>query len=617
MIGITQAEAVLTIELQRPERRNALNSQLVEELTQAIRKAGDGSARAIVLTGQGTAFCAGADLSGDAFAADYPDRLIELHKAMDASPMPVVGAINGPAIGAGLQLAMQCDLRVVAPDAFFQFPTSKYGLALDNWSIRRLSSLVGHGRARAMLLSAEKLTAEIALHTGMANRIGTLADAQAWPPRSPGWHHWLSSTPSGCSTTTALSRKRGRPIRNSSTKPGAARMSSKRRLPGWKSGRRSSKGLNRHGAPSATTGGRHRLAGRRHVAVACAARHAGRARCRRGVDQAVSEQSPNYRDGAFVNLDPASMFTLDREELRLIVWELVARHSASRPAAPIPLASPNIYRGDASRLAVSWFGHSTALLEIDGYRVLTDPVWSDRCSPSDVVGPQRLHPPPVQLAALPAVDAVVISHDHYDHLDIDTVVALVGMQRAPFLVPLGVGAHLRSWGVPQDRIVELDWNQSAQVDELTVVCVPARHFSGRFLSRNTTLWASWAFVGPNHRAYFGGDTGYTKSFTQIGADHGPFDLTLLPIGAYNTAWPDIHMNPEEAVRAHLDVTDSGSGMLVPVHWGTFRLAPHPWGEPVERLLAAAEPEHVTVAVPLPGQRVDPTGPMRLHPWWRL
>ncbi|EPZ63848.1 enoyl-CoA hydratase echA6 [Mycobacterium tuberculosis '98-R604 INH-RIF-EM'] len=180
MIGITQAEAVLTIELQRPERRNALNSQLVEELTQAIRKAGDGSARAIVLTGQGTAFCAGADLSGDAFAADYPDRLIELHKAMDASPMPVVGAINGPAIGAGLQLAMQCDLRVVAPDAFFQFPTSKYGLALDNWSIRRLSSLVGHGRARAMLLSAEKLTAEIALHTGMANRIGTLADAQAW-----------------------------------------------------------------------------------------------------------------------------------------------------------------------------------------------------------------------------------------------------------------------------------------------------------------------------------------------------------------------------------------------------------------------------------------------------
>jgi enoyl-CoA hydratase len=180
MIGITRAEAVMTIELQRPERRNALNSQLAVELREAVQKATSENVRAIVLTGQGTAFCAGADLTGDAFAADYPDRLIELNFAVGTAPMVVIGAINGPAIGAGLQLAMVCDLRVVAPDAFFQFPTSKYGLALDNWSIRRLSSLVGHGRARAMLLTAEKMTAEVALHTGMANRIGTLADAQAW-----------------------------------------------------------------------------------------------------------------------------------------------------------------------------------------------------------------------------------------------------------------------------------------------------------------------------------------------------------------------------------------------------------------------------------------------------
>ena len=180
MIGVTHDEYVMTIELQRPERRNALNSEIVDELREAVDKAAGENVRAIVLTGQGTVFCAGADLSGDAFAADYPDRLIALHKAMDGAPMPVIGAINGPAIGAGLQLAMQCDLRVVAPEAFFQFPTSKYGLALDNWSIRRLSSLVGHGRARAMLLSAEKLSAEVALQTGMANRIGTLSDAKAW-----------------------------------------------------------------------------------------------------------------------------------------------------------------------------------------------------------------------------------------------------------------------------------------------------------------------------------------------------------------------------------------------------------------------------------------------------
>ncbi|HUO39758.1 MAG TPA: enoyl-CoA hydratase [Mycobacterium sp.] len=180
MIGVSRVDNVTTIELQRPERRNALNSELVDGLRTAVEKAAADSVRAIVLTGQGSVFCAGADLTGDAFAADYTDRLIALHKTIDEAPMPVIGAINGPAIGAGLQLAMICDLRVVAPDAFFQFPTSKYGLALDNWSIRRLSSLAGYGRARAMLLTAEKLTADVALQTGMANRIGVLADAQAW-----------------------------------------------------------------------------------------------------------------------------------------------------------------------------------------------------------------------------------------------------------------------------------------------------------------------------------------------------------------------------------------------------------------------------------------------------
>ena len=178
----------------------------------------------------------------------------------------------------------------------------------------------------------------------------------------------------------------------------------------------------------------------------------------------------------------------------MIAWEFLGGRGRSRPAAPIPLGAPRTFRGDPGRLAVSWLGHSTALLEIDGYRVLTDPVWSDRCSPSDVVGPQRLHPPPVELEALPALDAVVISHDHYDHLDIDTVLALARTQRAPFFVPLGVGAHLRSWGIPEHRIVELDWNESAQVGELTLICMPARHFSGRFLARNTTLWASWGIV---------------------------------------------------------------------------------------------------------------------------
>lgn len=180
MIGVTRDGNVTTIELQRPERRNALNSELVDGLRETIQAEAAGDVRAIVLTGAGTVFCAGADLSGDVFAADFPDKAVALNIAIDQVPVPVIGAINGPAIGAGLQLAMICDLRVVAPDAYFWFPIAKYGLALDNWSVHRLASLVGYGRARGMLLGAERLGAQTALETGMANRIGTLADAQAW-----------------------------------------------------------------------------------------------------------------------------------------------------------------------------------------------------------------------------------------------------------------------------------------------------------------------------------------------------------------------------------------------------------------------------------------------------
>jgi L-ascorbate metabolism protein UlaG (beta-lactamase superfamily) len=330
--------------------------------------------------------------------------------------------------------------------------------------------------------------------------------------------------------------------------------------------------------------------------------------------RAVANRSPNYRDGVFVNLDPAAVFNMDRQQQRLILREIVGAYAATRPAAPIPLTTPQAIDRQASGLAVSWFGHSTALIEIDGYRVLTDPVWGHRCSPSDVIGPGRMHPPPMPLEALPAVAAIVISHDHYDHLDVDTVLALARTQWAPFVVPLGVGAHLRAWGIPEQRVIELDWHEHARVDELTLVCTPARHFSGRFLNRNATLWASWAITGPTHRAYFAGDTGYTASFTEVGAEHGPFDMTLMPVGAYNNAWPDIHMNPEQAVQAHRDVNGR---LLVPIHWGTFRLAPHPWAEPIERLLAAAEKSDLQVVVPKPGERVEPAGPVEVNPWWRL
>jgi L-ascorbate metabolism protein UlaG (beta-lactamase superfamily) len=226
----------------------------------------------------------------------------------------------------------------------------------------------------------------------------------------------------------------------------------------------------------------------------------------------------------------------------------------------------------------------------------------------------------VTLEALPAVDAVVISHDHYDHLDIDTIIALARTQRAPLVVPLGIGAHLRKWGIPDSRIVELDWYESHRIGELTLVCTPARHFSGRLFARDSTLWASWVIAGPTHNAFFGGDTGYTKSFADIGAEYGPFDLTLLPIGAYHPAFADIHMNPEDAVRAHLDLADTDRSLMVPIHWATFRLAPHPWAEPAERLFAAAKAERVRISVPIPGERVlggQEATASTLDPWWRM
>ena len=195
----------------------------------------------------------------------------------------------------------------------------------------------------------------------------------------------------------------------------------------------------------------------------------------------------------------------------------------------------------------------------------------------------------------------VLRHDVGARLLLDGGAALTVSER---------GAALRAGRLWADASAQIE----LQLGELTLVCTPARHFSGRFLTRNTTLWASWALIGPQHRAFFGGDTGYTKSFGDIGADYGPFDLTLMPIGAYHAGWPDIHMNPEFAVRAHRDVTDSG--LLVPIHWATFRLAPHPWSEPVERMIVAARDESVDVAVPMPGQRLEPARLPGLDEWWR-
>ena len=320
--------------------------------------------------------------------------------------------------------------------------------------------------------------------------------------------------------------------------------------------------------------------------------------------------SPQFAGGRFHNTLPTPVLPPASARRGLMRQMHEERHTGL-PGGPIPLVLPKLPE-DADELAVTWFGHSSALIEVDGHRVLVDPVWGHRVSPSPLLGPTRLHPVPVPLERLPQVDAVLISHDHYDHLDLPTVQAILREQEAPFVVPLGIGVHLRRWGVPDSRVIELDWHQAAKVGPLTLTCTEARHFSGRFFSRNTTLWSSWVIAGPRHRVFFGGDTGYTPAFAGIGARLGPFDLTLMPIGAYNEAWAAMHMNPEEAVRAHGDL---GGRVLLPVHWATFNLAFHRWAEPVERLLAAAERSGTTVVVPQPGQRVDVLDLPEPTNWW--
>jgi L-ascorbate metabolism protein UlaG (beta-lactamase superfamily) len=328
----------------------------------------------------------------------------------------------------------------------------------------------------------------------------------------------------------------------------------------------------------------------------------------RRATRAAARSSKRFDGRRFNNNEPNTQVSF--RVFAALLRGLIGRHGAGRPRLPIPLVRPE-FPGATGDLAATWLGHASVLIEIDGYRILADPMFGGRASPADFAGPRRLHPVPVSVPDLPPVDAVLISHDHYDHLDRDTVGQLLTACAAPFLVPIGVGAHLRAWGVPSARIVELDWGDGHEVGSLRITCTPARHFSGRGLRRNGTLWSSWVLAGPRHRAYFGGDTGYTAAFAEIGRDYGPFDLTVLPIGAYADAWPDIHMNPGEAVRAHREL---GGALLLPIHWATFDLALHAWAEPIERLLRAAATE--TIVAPRPGERFLAAAPPRVDHWWR-
>ncbi len=298
-----------------------------------------------------------------------------------------------------------------------------------------------------------------------------------------------------------------------------------------------------------------------------------------------------------------------------------------------PKTTPGPFRTDvgvfgaepATGLRVTWFGHSAMLLEMDGVRVLVDPVWEERASPWQSFGPKRFFPPTMGLEEMPPLDAVLLSHDHFDHLGERTVRRLAGMEctrGALWLTSLGVGRDLRRWGVPAERLREMDWMDEVEVRsertgrEMRVRAVPARHFSGRSLrNRFETLWGSFVLEGERHRVYFGADSGWWEGFGEIGRRFGPFDLTMLEIGAFNELWKQIHLGPDGAARAFAAM--GGAGMLMPIHWGLFDLALHAWRQPMERMEELAAEQGLVLWSPEPGRPTEVVaGEGTVSGWWR-
>lgn len=333
-----------------------------------------------------------------------------------------------------------------------------------------------------------------------------------------------------------------------------------------------------------------------------------------GLRTARIQASPQFNGRRFANTYPVSTGFKEGVE-RPSLRDFLCGGERRVPSGTIPIANPvsRWATPPETGLRVTRLGHSTLLIEIDGVRILTDPVWSSRVSPLAFAGPKRFHPPPVPLAALPPLDVVLVSHDHYDHFDRPTIRALA-RNGASFVTSLGVGTAMESWGVPPERITELDWWEHTEVNGVTITAAPAQHFSGRGIKdRNSTLWSSMHLRGPRHSFFFGADSGLTPEFKEIGHRLGSFDVVALEIGAYHPSWGDIHLGPEHALVARGML---GSGAVLPIHWGTFNLAIHPWDEPAETIVRLAPTSEVQVLMPRFGDAIEPSRVESIDPWWR-
>jgi L-ascorbate metabolism protein UlaG (beta-lactamase superfamily) len=308
------------------------------------------------------------------------------------------------------------------------------------------------------------------------------------------------------------------------------------------------------------------------------------------------------------------------------IWKALPQYLRSNEEK-FPKVPPGPFRTDAtvyeippeSGLRVTWMGHSSTLLEMDGMRLLLDPVWDDRASPLRWAGPKRFFAAPLVLKDMPQLDVVIVSHDHYDHLGESTIRKLAKMPKmreTEWVTSLGVGEILEEYGVKRERITELDWTESVGDDSLKITALPSRHFSGRsMLNRFGTLWSSFVLKGQKHNVYYGADSGWWPGFKEIGAEYGPFELTMLEIGAFNELWKDIHLGPDGAAQAFEDL--GGKGMLMPIHWGLFDLALHGWRQPIERMLEIAESKGIATWIPEPGLPTEVVSEVIVRSeWWR-